>query len=107
MEKSFDRAQYLRFVAANTMKKEGYEVYALPLTSVKHVPHLIAYRNDVFYHIYLFESHNEKAALFKGTTEEKIFEYAKIMNAKILTGIIHVVSPGEGLSLILTSSDEC
>lgn len=79
------RREQLRFLAADVMRRQGYEVYTLPVTGVEFIPHMVAYKDQRFYNVYIFENAEERYDFFSGDLGKRIFEYADIMGAVVTT----------------------
>ena len=47
-------------LVANTLRRQGFEVYSLPLPATPVAPHLIGYKGNVFYNVYIYLDEAEK-----------------------------------------------
>lgn len=81
----------VRLVAADKLRQRGFEVYSLPVAPMRYLPDLVAYRNERFYNIYLFESPEEREIEFSDKAREYAFEYAEIMGAVVTSMFIKLV----------------
>ncbi len=81
----------VRLVAADKLRQRGFEVYAFPVAPVRHLPDLVAYRNERFYNVYLFESVEKRDAEFGERERNCALEYAKPIDAVVATMIIRLV----------------
>lgn len=87
-------------LVANTLRRQGFEVYSLPVPATPVAPHLIGYKGNVFYNVYIYLDEAEKLAAFTGDSRDKIFEYAAIMNAEVISALVQeTTKPGLVLSL--------
>lgn len=81
----------MRLVAADKLRNRGFEVYAFPMSSVRHLPDMVAYRNERFYNIYLYESAEDRLSEFSDGIRRAAFEYAEPLNAAVISMIIRLV----------------
>ncbi len=81
----------MRLVAADKLRARGFEVYSFPVSSVRHLPDLVAYRNERFYNIYLYESAEERVTELSSEILSAAFEYAQPLNAAVVSMIIRLV----------------
>ncbi len=81
----------VRLVAADKLRQRGFEVYSLPVSPMRYLPDLVAYRNGRFYNVYLFESPEQRATEFSDKAREYAFEYAEPMGAIVASMFIRLV----------------
>lgn len=94
---SKSRREQLRFLAADVMRHQGYEVYTLPVTGVEFIPHMVAYKDKRFYNVYIFENAEERYNFLSGDLGKHIFEYADIMGAVVTTVSLKVMGKSTSL----------
>lgn len=80
----------VRLVAADKLRKRGFQVYPLPVAPARFLPDMVAYRNERFYNVYLFESVEERDAEFPAEVREAAFDYAEPMDAIVVSMFIRL-----------------
>lgn len=81
----------MRLVAADKLRLKGFEVYSFPMSPMRHLPDLVAYRNGRFYNVYLFKSREAREAEFSDRDRRLAFEYAEPLGAAVASIYIHLV----------------
>lgn len=84
----------LRLAAATKLRQRGFEVYALPVTPMRHLPDLVAFRSGRFYNVYLCDSTEDRADRMDDETRRLAFEYAELLGATVATMVIRLVVRG-------------
>lgn len=91
-------------LVGDALRKQGFEVFPLPIPATPVAPNLIGYKEHRFYNVYIYLSDAEKLAAFTGETRDKIFDYASVMNAKVLSAVLNETTK-PGLVLFLESQE--
>ena len=84
------RTETFRLLVANVLRRKGFEVYALPMNGKPHIPHLVAFKDNKFHNIYLFESRQQRNACFDETLRADAFAYARPLNAAVVTAWLKI-----------------
>lgn len=91
-------------LVGQALRRQGFEVHLLPIPASPVAPNIIGYKGQTFYNVYIYLDDAEKLAAFTGDSRDKIFDYASVMNARVISAVLHETTK-PGLVLFLESQE--